>query len=172
MCQSFPPVFCMWNDENRLKSFKHRERVSENLLQCWIHVCLQYVVCLVVLPMLSLTCWTHFYWIKRGWITEHQSVNKSVFPTEPVGLLSFSLCFFGGKQLLFCFFVFFLMKSNERRGKGQATCSPSLSLKQGEESRGTPIPFRPPLNPLLGLTEEEPSLICEKPRRDMELRTA
>lgn len=34
------------------------------------------------------------------------------------------------------------------------------------------FPLQPTSNPLLGLTEEEPSLICEKPCWDIQLRTA
>lgn len=116
-----------------------------------------------------------FIGIKSGKITEHESVNKSVLPTEPAGLYSYSLCC-QGETISGLFWMEF---NKKREGTKVKICVLSaFSFKRGWEfsydlscSRDV-FPSRPTSNPLLGLTEEKPSLICEKPCWDIQLRTA
>lgn len=90
-----------------------------------------------------------FISIESGKITEHQSVNKSILPTEPAGLYSCSLCFQGETIN-----GLFLMEFNKREGTKVKICVLSAFPLNRDESSvmvcpaaGTSSPLDPPQIP-------------------------
>lgn len=126
------------------------------------HIHLQYVMFLIDLPSLSSTCRTH-----RG-----VGGDKSVFPSEPDFVHTH--CFLGGKDQRVYWIEF------NKRGcvKVKLCVLSAFPLNRDTNcvmicpNKRNVFPHQTTSNPLLGLTEEAPSLICEKPRWDIQLRTA
>lgn len=87
--------------------------------------------------------------------SEHESVNKSILPTEPLDIIYFAVE--GNKGL-------FARVKQEKEAWSEIFVFVQLFLKTEKSSvttcqkPGTFSPYRPTSNPLIGLTEEGPCL--------------
>lgn len=145
-CAKVSLLFSVWGMMRRGKSLSNTERAAENSFNvgctfAYSMLCISLFFPCSVWPVgLTGGRAAFFIRLRGGEKLKCQSVNKNVFPSEPVGLFSFSLCFFGENNCCFAF-VFWWNLTREEGGKGQAMCSPSLSLKQEKSQEGCLSPL-------------------------------